>query len=931
MRPRLPLLAALAAALPACSSSDGGAASVTPPPYGGDTSPYLTPPKSCAFDCPATSCAEETTPYACPAMDAWNVMAHDETCPAWDGTFPAPTATQCKVSAPSGDAVKPAGPDPDDPTVTILPDGRRIHAAGAEWLFDEPDLPAGSPQAIVPIPGTSDVLVLDVGYGPHAVRLVDTAKVGSGTSPVLSYVKFDAPSTLNANAAFVPPDLALVATDDGHVQALTVDTTNGTLAKDDTRSLALPQSIDDQGHDAPYYVAGLAASPDGKRLLVTSVFDKRALVFDLDAASYGTKLGEVALPKGGTFQAAFDPHDPSGSFAYATMWGGRALVEIDLTNPAAPALARSFPIVKDPQGFAFLDARFIAVANDYGDRIALVDRVAGTVTEVPVDVATSLYGAEPSTVAYDEPRKRLYATLAGANALGAWDVDTATTPPTLTPAGRLPTSWWPSSVAALEDGSLAILTMRGHSNGALAEPFAPNSGDAMQGVRGGMQLVPPPSAADLSAGEQAVKTHDDVGALAGAPIVTCPEGVSDFPVPATNTEGPSKRIQHVFFILRENKTFDALLGDLPGVDGDPSLTLKASSDDMDRIWKNFRALVRTFATSDDYYTDAELSDQGHTWATYGRSNDFAERTWSYSGGYTRNAWTGPVQPQGTADIGQPLEGSVFDWLLDNHVSLGVFGEAEGQPQPHPDVGSPVDAHYPGGFIQSMGHPDNEKACYLAARIRAFCNIGQFSFVTFPNDHTQGVSSGAPSPEVMMAVNDEATGMFVDALSHSPIWSSSLVIVTEDDPAGGGDHVEHHRTPILFASPWIKRGYVSKTHMDVSSLYKLVAHIFGIPYPNDLVAHASLPTDLFSDTPDYGSYDHAPRDWPLSCGTAPTRTEQRIADSWDFDDVDEQPGLDAQVWRVMRGQPLRDMPPELERDVVLRETRRRVRLDAQAGR
>jgi hypothetical protein len=167
-------------------------------------------------------------------------------------------------------------------------------------------------------------------------------------------------------------------------------------------------------------------------------------------------------------------------------------------------------------------------------------------------------------------------------------------------------------------------------------------------------------------------------------------------------------------------------------------------------------------------------------------------------------------------------------------------------------------------------------------------------MTLPNDHCAGVSPTVPSPETMIATNDEATGMVLDAVSHSPLWASSLVIVTEDDPQQGGDHVDHHRTPIVFASPWIKRGYVSKTHMDVPSIAKIVAHVFGLPYPNGVVARAAMPFDLFTSTPDYTPYTYTPREWPLSCGVDATQAQILATSRWDLSDVDDQPGLDDMV-------------------------------------
>src|SRR5205814_5715758 len=130
-----------------------------------------------------------------------------------------------------------------------------------------------------------------------------------------------------------------------------------------------------------------------------------------------------------------------------SLWSSRSVAEVDLQTLTAPKVSRTFATDKNPQGLAFLDARWMAVANDFGDTITLVDRVAGSSTSIPVDVATKLHGLEPSNLAYDPVAKRLYATLSAINAVGAWDVDLAATPPKLAPAGRIPTAWWPGGVS----------------------------------------------------------------------------------------------------------------------------------------------------------------------------------------------------------------------------------------------------------------------------------------------------------------------------------------------------------------------------------------------------------------------------------------------------------------------------------------------------
>lgn len=887
----------------------------------GDPGAFREPPKSCSMTCPVTACAENATPYACPALAAWNALPHDATCAAWDGGAPAPVATRCTATSATGDAVKYAGPDPDAPTTTILPDGRRVTPAGAQYLFDGAELPGSEPLSVIPVPSTNYLLVVHAGYGVHAVMTVDQTKIGTGSDPVVATAKYPAPQTLNAGVVYVAPSTVLVASDDGVVEGLTLDPTTGALTADASKSVTLPASVDDVGNAAHWYVSGLALSPDSTKLVVTSVFDKRVLVVGVGSSDYGQTLGTVTLPGAPTQTAAFDPNDPTGHFVYVTDQGDRKLVEIDVSNPAAPAISESWATDKNPYGIAFLDARWAVVANDFGDTFTLVDRTGNTATSVPVDTASALHGHDPTSIAYDPAMGRLYATLAGDNAVGVWSVDTTKTPPALTPAGQIPTSWWTTDVAVLPGSALAVTSMRGISSGTDPTRYPVGSGNPDRGpMYGGIQIVPAPSAQDLTEGATAVAADDRVGGLTGAPKVTCPNGENDFPLPPTNTQGPSKQIDHVFFIVRENKTFDGLLGDIKGANGDPSLTMKASSADMDKLWLNFRNAARAFAISDNYYTSAEVSVQGHVWTAFGRSFDFDERQWFLTGYGGRQVYNTPAsQPQGVIDTGRPVEGSVFDWMAENHVPYDVFTEALALVSA-PAVGShnPLHLDLPGGPTQgNITYPDVERACYEAAHMRVFCDLGNFVYALLVNDHTSSVAPNVPSPEAMVAVNDDATGIFIDALSHSPWWKSSLVIVTEDDPADGGDHVENHRTPVLFASPWVKRGYVSKQHIDVSSLHKIFAHVFGIPYPNEIVANAALPLDLFTSTPDYTPFERTPREWPLSCGTQPTVAEEKLQESWgEVRDLDEQPGLGAQVWRAMRGRPATEVTPAMANQMAL---------------
>jgi hypothetical protein len=272
---------------------------------------------------------------------------------------------------------------------------------------------------------------------------------------------------------------------------------------------------------------------------------------------------------------------------------------------------------------------------------------------------------------------------------------------------------------------------------------------------------------------------------------------------------------------------------------------------------------------------------------FARSSDYMERTWLTTWGRA----TRGVATQ-TLPVDTPLEGGVFQWLHGSNIGVDDMGEIIG--------GYALDTSYP-GIVYSASTPDVEKSCYIAGRIRLRCDLQPFTYVVQPNDHTYGGAAGQPAPEVMIAVNDEATGLLLDALSHSPTWKDSLLIVTEDDPQDGGDHVDLHRSVLFMASPWVRRAHVSHGHYDMASVYKLVAHIFGIPYHNDMIAHAMAPFDAFTSTPDYTPFTYQPRTVAAPCNTdgGPHAKE---AEQWEWDDPDDQPGLSQQIMRMMREPP-----------------------------
>jgi DNA-binding beta-propeller fold protein YncE len=832
-------------------------------------------PLSCAFTC--SGCAEPDEPFSCPTLKPWSELPHDAVCGTWDGTYPAPGKGKCQATLPTGEAARVAGPIPGG---VVLPDGHRIVPAGRDVVFDDADLKGGFPMSITPLTGTKLALVSDGGIQDNALRLVDLDLLASGGAAEKNHIGFSVPKSLFYGVAWLPPDKALASGGgDGKIYGFTVDVATGTLSRDTTLDIDVGA-----GDNGTYYVGPIAVSADASKVLVapSDHADELRVYSLLPAPSYGTLLATVPLGSRTVFDLRADPFDPTGNLYYATDTAGSRLLSIDL---AQGAVTRAVDLAKNPAQLVFLDAANVAVASSDGDEIAIVDRAAGAVvTEVPVFEKDAPHGFSPSALAYDPTSQRLYATLAGVNAVEVYDVGPGS-PPTLTIAGRIPTAWWPTGVMVEDDGSLVVIAGKGHGVGTDNQAYTWGHGPITSRMRGSIQHVPASALADLAAQTAIVDQGHDLAALPGHPTVDCPAGASDFPVPLDNTSGPSSLIKRVILVVRENKTYDAVFGDRKDLgDGDPSLIMASDTETQGKIWQNARLIAEKFTNFDNFYTDAEQSIQGHTWTAYGRTTDFMERTWLTIWGRATRAITTPTSLTDT-----PAEGAIFQWLTGSGVSVENMGEIIG--------GFGLDTQYP-GLVYAQNRPDVDKSCYIGGRIRLYCDLKSFTYVVQANDHTYGGAAGAAAPEVMIAVNDEASGLLLDALSHSPIWKDSLLIITEDDPQDGGDHVDLHRSLLLMASPWIKRGYVSHGHYDMASVYKLVAHLFGVPYHNDMIRSAMVPFDAFTSTPDYTPFTYLPRSITAPCNKSGTK-QAKEAEGWDFDDLDDQPGLSRQIMEMMR--------------------------------
>jgi hypothetical protein len=345
--------------------------------------------------------------------------------------------------------------------------------------------------------------------------------------------------------------------------------------------------------------------------------------------------------------------------------------------------------------------------------------------------------------------------------------------------------------------------------------------------------------------------------------------------------GGASPIEHVILIVKENKTYDCLFGDLDiDASRDPDLQMFPAS-----TTPNQRALAQAFNIADNFYGDAAESDSGHTALVNAHLTEWVERMWQDRDRY--DVWG--VYP--VLEVSKPDRGSFFTWLVDHDIDLRIYGEIVGGAAVS-SKGMIVQFHdsdYPGGTIVNYEVKDEVKAQYVAERIGAG-ELAQFTYLSLPNDHGVGISAGKPTPESMVADNDLAVGIVVDALSHSPLWAKSAVIVVQDDPQGCSDHVEAHRGFTMVISPWARRGYVSHVHYSFAHLFATIERILGVP-PLGRPDAAAVPMyDFFTSKPDLAPFTALPREYPEELGDIhmPGQSATRCMD---FRSADRNPGLE----------------------------------------
>jgi len=600
------------------------------------------------------------------------------------------------------------------------------------------------------------------------------------------------------------------------------------------------------------FPAGLALTPDEEKLLVCNSFGSGVQIFDL-ASGEAEDIAPTNLY----------PYDivvsPDGEEAYVSNWGDSSVTIIDIDH--ATRLA-DVAVGLHPEGLALSpDGSLLYVANADDDSISVVD-VAGR-AEIDVwDVyrTEEMVGATPVDLALSGDGATLYAAASGLYAVLVYDTADGEL------SGMIPTGYYPSSVTLDEANGLLYIT-NGKGGG---EPSAtPGWGVSRQGL---VQQVPLPTPAELAEYTQAVEDNLTRTSLFWETLEI------DSPIP-TERGVPSAQIKRVIYIMKENKTYDQVFGDLEGTEADPT-HLTYGED----YTPNAHRLARAFTSCDNYYSEADVSIQGHMWSVNMYANDYMEKAWAIDSGHRYPLVN--IEPAVTS-----RSGSIFRHLHENGITFRVYGQVLSMGDI--DELTPfVNLKY--GFW-NLGVSDETKAGEIIREMEAGI-WPQFLYISLPNDHTEGTDAGAPSMDYYVGDNDAALGKLIDYVTHSDYWAETLIIVTEDDPQSGSDHVDKHRTIALIISPYAKRGYTSSVLYSMPSIWTTIEMIFGLPPMSLYEEHASPMYDCFTTAADLTAYDAVPNPTPLTYNPADLPMADYCAQA-DWGAPDQVRRLGEVVWAV----------------------------------
>ena len=593
--------------------------------------------------------------------------------------------------------------------------------------------------------------------------------------------------------------------------------------------------------------------------------------------------------------------DKKKELLYISVWGARQVLPFQISNNKfLPAIA-----VGDHPNELLLtkNGQTLFVANGNDNSVSVVDTRAGKEIEVlnAALVPNALEGSSTNGLALSADEERLYISNADNNCLAVFEVEKPGQSKSL---GFIPVGWYPTALKVVK-GKLYVANGKGFSS--FANPNGPNPIEKKQSVtyqksdnkvrtgyigglmKGTMSVFKEPSTQELAILSEAVYKNTPYT----KEIEMNAAGEKGNPIPMK--VGDVSPIKYVYYILKENRTYDQVLSDVAGGNGDTTLLLFG-----EKYTPNQHKLVKDFVLLDNFYVDGEGSSDGHNWSTSAHATDYLEKTWPTSYGGRGGNYDG----EGNRAIANPKNGFIWDYAKRAGISYRTYGEFATDFKPNiPAIADHFCPDY-ASFNQDVMDTTRFHAWKRDFdRLLALNQVPRFNSMQFPNDHTEGQRLGKKTPFAYVADNDYAIGLFIEHLSKSPIWKETAVFIVEDDAQNGPDHVDAHRTTAYVAGGFVKRGFVDHTPYSTSSMLRTIELILGLPPMSQYDAAATPMFRSFSATPNLTPFIHElPRTNLFELNVKDTPSAQKSA-KFDFKKEDSVPDLEFSevIWKAVKGE------------------------------
>lgn len=656
-----------------------------------------------------------------------------------------------------------------------LPTGARLDPAGSS--IDLGSMPVGMTFS----PDSRRIVAVLSGYREQGIQVIDPA----ARRVVQTLVQ---PSAF-VGAAFAPDGHALYVSGGGRNRVYEYAWRGDSASLADSIALGPPPGPE----RVQVYPAGLACSPDGRWLYVAENLTDSLAVVDLATARVIARLATGRYPYGVAVGA--------DGRVYVSAWG-EAWIATFTPGPHGLLAGRRIAVGRHPSALLLDRAGVRLYATcAASDRIAVVDTQQDSTVAILDDAIPDgpHEGSTPNGLALSPDGRTLYVAEADNNAVAVFALSAASANVPGAAArdsllGRIPVEWYPEAVLTRGD-SLWVLNGKGRGtapNPGLSQPDRPGPREASQytlgQTHGSLSMLAAPRAGDL-------------------PVLSLRVAMANHweRHPAQLALPP---FRHVVYVIRENRSFDQVLGDLAGADADSSLVYFPRA-----VTPNAHALAERFGVYDRFFTNAEVSADGHVWAMGAYAPDYVEKTVPSYYSHRRQIPSDTL-PVPADDVDDPSQGYLWDLAHRAGVSLRDYGEFTQRRGgkwvgTKPWLAASTDPDYPGFDLDVADTARASRWISAFHRQAALDSMPALSILWLPNDHTAGGRAGARTPRAYAADNDLALGRIVEAITHSRLWGSTLVLVIEDDAQDGPDHVDSHRSVLLAISPYNRPGVVHR--------------------------------------------------------------------------------------------------------------------------